>query len=96
MNCIWAGVRWVAGGKLLSPWAPAGNGGGGGKAVGVAGCINGGDGVSSSMKDSIARIRSSPAGPGRFIAAAIEEQQSTWIFFFEDFSFVFGGNKRIL
>jgi hypothetical protein len=50
------------------------------------------------MKDSIARIRSSPAGPGRFIAAAIEEQQSTWmdLFFVEDFSFVFGGNKRIL
>jgi hypothetical protein len=36
------------------------------------------------MTDSIARIKSSP-GPGRFIAAAIEEE-STWVGFFLAFS----------
>lgn len=62
MNCICAGLRWVAG--YWAPWAAAaGKDGAGGMARG--------DGASSCMKDSIARIRSS-LGPGRFIAAAIK------------------------
>jgi hypothetical protein len=77
MNCICAGLRWVAG-----YWAAAaGKDGAGGMARG--------DGASSCMKDSIARIRSS-LGPGRFIAAAIKWYKNILLttFFSGDFFFV--------
>jgi hypothetical protein len=90
MNCICAGLRWVAAGYCWAPWpwpwAPAAGRGRGGARGGMAR----GDGAASScMKDSIARIRSS-LGPGRFIAAAIKWYKNilllTTLFFWGFFS----------